>query len=199
MSIPDHPTLFSQVVSCELCKDIFASTSTGHKPRPVFQGHPTAKLLIAGQAPGARAYQSGQPFTDRSGDRLRNWMGLDRNTFYDADRVAILPMGFCFPGYDTKGSDLPPLNICSKKWRVDMLALFSNIKLTLLVGGYAQKWHLKTKECVDRVVSNWQKYQPKTLPLPHPSWRNNTWIKSNPWFEANLVPFLRQSVEEVLK
>ena len=199
MSSLGHPKLFSQLISCELCKDRFAASSTGHKPRPVFQGHSSAKLLIAGQAPGARVYKSGQLFTDRSGDRLRNWMGLGKRTFYDADRIAILPMGFCFPGYDTKGGDLPPPNICSKTWRLDMLSLFPNIKLTLLVGGYAQKWHLQTQECVNRVVSNWQIYQPDILPLPHPSWRNNAWIKSNPWFEAKLVPFLRQSVEEVLK
>ncbi|MAI59377.1 MAG: uracil-DNA glycosylase [Rhodobacteraceae bacterium] len=155
--------------------------------------------MIAGQAPGARVHQSGRPFTDPSGDRLRNWMGIGEDTFYDANRIAILPMGFCFPGYDINGSDLPPPAICSKRWRVDILAFFSNIKLTLPVGGYAQKWHLQTKERVDQVVSNWWKYQPNMLPLPHPSWRNNAWIKLNPWFEADLVPFLRQRVQEVLK
>ena len=199
MSGLDNPTLFSQLLSCELCKERFAATITAHQPRPVFQGDYSARLLIAGQAPGARVHKSGRPFSDPSGDRLRKWMGIGRSTFYDASRIAILPMGFCFPGHDRRGSDLPPPTICSKKWRVDMLAIFPNIKLTLAVGGYAQKWHLLTNERVDQVVSNWRDYQSNMIPLPHPSWRNNAWIKRNPWFEAEVIPFLRHRVLEVLK
>ncbi|MGB1696488.1 MAG: uracil-DNA glycosylase family protein, partial [Paracoccaceae bacterium] len=132
--------IFARLSACDLCKDRFAATVTGHAPRPVFQGEASAKVLIAGQAPGARVHQSGRPFTDPSGDRLRDWMGINKEIFYDETRIAILPMGFCFPGYDRKGADLPPPAICAKTWRADVLQAFPNIQFTLLVGAYAQKW-----------------------------------------------------------
>lgn len=150
-----------------------------------------------GQAPGARVHASGRPFTDASGDRLRQWMGVDSATFYDQDKVAIFPMAFCFPGYDAKGSDLPPPKICADHWRADTLALMPQVRLTLLVGGYAQKWHLGTKS-MSETVADWQKYDPDIIPLPHPSWRNTSWLKKNTWFETDLIPHLRHRVTELL-
>lgn len=158
---------------------------------------PGARILIAGQAPGARVHASGKPFDDPSGDRLRDWMGIDRDVFYDQARIAILPMAFCFPGYDAKGSDLPPPPICAKTWRQASIAHIGDVPLTLLVGGYAQKWHLKTKN-VTETVRDWQDHAPRIFPLPHPSWRNTAWLKKNPWFETDLLPSLRNSVAKAL-
>ena len=157
----------------------------------------TARIMVVGQAPGARVHASGRPFTDASGDRLRQWMGVDSATFYDQDKVAIFPMAFCFPGYDAKGSDLPPPKICADHWRADTLALMPQVRLTLLVGGYAQKWHLGTKS-MSETVADWQKYDPDIIPVPHPSWRNTSWLKKNPWFETDLIPHLRHRVTELL-
>ena len=190
--------IFARLSACDLCKDRFAATVTGHVPRPVFQGEASAKVLIAGQAPGARVHQSGRPFTDPSGDRLRDWMGINKEIFYDPTRIAILPMGFCFPGYDRKGADLPPPAICAKTWRADVLQAFPNIQFTLLVGAYAQKWHLSTQGSVTEAVARWRAHLPHQLPLPHPSWRNRAWIKKNPWFETDVLPALRGRLKEVL-
>ena len=192
------PDIFARLSACDLCKDRFAATVTGHAPRPVFQGEASAKVLIAGQAPGARVHQSGRPFTDPSGDRLRDWMGINKEIFYDETRIAILPMGFCFPGYDRKGADLPPPAICAKTWRANVLQAFPNIQFTLLVGAYAQKWHLSTQGSVTEVVARWRAHLPHQLPLPHPSWRNRAWIKKNPWFETDVLPALRGRLKEVL-
>jgi uracil-DNA glycosylase len=159
---------------------------------------PSARILICGQAPGAKVHESGVPFTDPSGDRLRSWMGVDEAVFYDQTKVAILPMAFCFPGYDAKGSDLPPPPICAKTWRQAAMKTLPKIKLTLLVGGYAQKWHLGTTS-VTESVRNWRAHEPRLLPLPHPSWRNTAWLKKNPWFEAELLPVLRTRVQEALR
>ena len=155
-------------------------------------------MLIVGQAPGARVHESGCPFTDPSGDRLRAWLGMDEATFYDRDKIAILPMGFCFPGYDAKGSDLPPPPICADTWRDKVMAALGEVRLTLLVGGYAQKWHLGRKQGVTETVRSWRDHAPGLYPLPHPSWRNTAWLRKNPWFEAELLPDLRQRLEEVL-
>ncbi len=185
--------------ACEICKDRFAATHTAHTPRPVVWFEKSARILIAGQAPGARVHESGKPFTDPSGDRLRDWMGVDDSTFYDQSRVAILPMAFCFPGYNAKGSDLPPPPICAKTWRAPILEQLPDIRLTLLVGGYAQKYHLgKAASNVTDTVANWRDHAPVIIPLPHPSWRNTAWIKRNPWFETELLPVLKSRVKEAL-
>ena len=191
-------TLSEDIAACQLCVDRFAATETAHIPRPVLWARPGARILIAGQAPGMRVQQSGRPFTDPSGDRLRNWMGVSEGVFYDRDRIAIVPMAFCFPGYDAKGSDLPPPPICARTWRARLLDHLPDIQLTLLVGGHAQAWHLKDKATVTARVAAWRDHAPRVIPLPHPSWRNTAWMKRNPWFEAELLPVLRARVQEVL-
>lgn len=192
-------SLVEDIRNCRLCAERFAATATGHDPRPVPWMRPSARLLIAGQAPGARVHDSGRPFADPSGDRLRDWMGLDETVFYDRDRIAILPMAFCFPGYDAKGSDLSPPPICARTWRGRALAHLPGIRLTLLVGGYAQKWHLGHRDSVRATVAAWRDHAPARFPLPHPSWRNTAWIRKNPWFETELVPDLRATVRKVLQ
>ncbi|MHA3915513.1 uracil-DNA glycosylase family protein [Halovulum sp. GXIMD14793] len=190
-------TLSKDIADCRLCADRFAATVTGHAPRPVFWPSATARILVSGQAPGMRVHETGVPFNDRSGDRLRDWMGLDRAQFYDRDLVAILPMGFCFPGYDAKGSDLPPPPVCAKTWRQPALEAMPQIRLHLLVGGYSQRWHLG-KGAVTQTVAGWRDHLPGTLPLPHPSWRNTGWLKKHPWFEAEVLPWLRARVAELI-
>ncbi|AML50142.1 uracil-DNA glycosylase family protein [Falsihalocynthiibacter arcticus] len=184
---------------CVLCEERFSQTSTAHKPRPITWLNGRAPILIAGQAPGARVYKSGIPFDDPSGERLRDWMGVGHDTFYDRAQVSILPMAFCFPGYDQKGSDLPPPAVCRKTWHLDVLQHLSP-RLTLLVGGYAQKYHIGAANgaSVSATVQDWRSHAPHVFPLPHPSWRNTGWIKKNPWFEADLLPVLRGRVQEVL-
>lgn len=190
--------LLDDIAACTLCAGRFAATATAHAPRPVFQYAKGARILIAGQAPGARVHESGRPFTDPSGDRLRDWMGIGPDIFHDASRVAILPMAFCFPGYSAKGADLPPPPICARTWRTQLMAEVPDFALTLLVGGYAQKWHLATKAPVTETVARWRDTAPQVFPLPHPSWRNTGWLKKNPWFETELLPVLRARVQEVL-
>ncbi|MFV0279191.1 MAG: uracil-DNA glycosylase family protein [Rhodoblastus sp.] len=169
----------------------------------------TARLLVAGQAPGARVHASGLPFDDASGDRLRDWMGLDRATFYDETRIAFLPMGLCFPGYDSKGSDLPPRRECAKAWHARILALMPDVETILAVGGYAQRLHaarlgrpLPKLAKVDDTVRNWRDFgdlRPRLIPTPHPSWRNTAWLRRNPWFERQLLPELRAAVQAAIK
>ncbi len=191
---PDIDALRQGIRACRECADDFALTRTAHAPRPVEWLSAEARVLIAGQAPGARVHESGIPFDDRSGDRLRDWLGLDRDAFYDRSRVAILPMAFCFPGYDSKGSDLPPPPRCAALWRDRALAAMPQIALTVLVGGYAQKWALKTRASLTETVRDWASLGPDIIPLPHPSWRNTGWLKRNPWFEADLLPVLRARI-----
>lgn len=191
--------LLSEISACRLCAERFAATQTAHAPRPVFQYAPGARILIAGQAPGARVHESGRPFTDPSGDRLRDWMGVGEDVFYDAGKVAIFPMGFCFPGYNARGADLPPPPVCARTWRAQLMAALGEMPLTLLVGGYAQKWHLSTKASVTDTVARWRDTAPQVFPLPHPSWRNTAWLKKHPWFETELLPVLRARVREVLE
>ncbi|MCL4161290.1 UNVERIFIED_CONTAM: hypothetical protein GTU68_013433 [Idotea baltica] len=145
-----------------------------------------------------RVYQSGVPFDDPSGDRLRDWLGLSRCDFYDKSRVAVVPMAFCFPGYDAKGADLPPPPICGRTWHSSVLQGLDKIRLTVLVGGYAQKYHLGVKTTVTATVLNWRAHAPQVFPLPHPSWRNTAWIRKNPWFETALLPELRKQVQKVM-
>jgi len=189
--------LVEQIRECRLCADRFAVTATGHAPRPVVWFRPGARMLIVGQAPGARVHASGRPFTDPSGDRLRDWMGVDAETFYDRSRIAIVPMAFCFPGYDAKSSDLPPPPLCAQTWRGRVMEALGEVELTLLVGGAAQRWHLGAGNVTD-TVAGWRDHAPRVFPLPHPSWRNTAWLKRNPWFEADLLPALRARVKEVL-
>lgn len=187
-----------------LLKDIRACTICAahlpHEPRPVLRARPSAPIVIAGQAPGTRVHASGMPFTDPSGDRLRDWMGVDKETFYDDTRIAIVPMGFCFPGLDAKGGDLPPRKECAPAWRAKVFAGLKSVELTLLVGGYAQAWHLddKARDTLTDTVKAWRSYAPAYIPLPHPSWRNNAWIKKNPWFDEELLPHLRCRVSRIL-
>ena len=192
-----HP-LAQDLATCRLCADRFAATATAHAPRPVVWFRTGARLLIAGQAPGMRVHKSGVPFDDPSGDRLRDWLGLDTDAFYDRSRVAIVPMGFCFPGYDAKGADLPPPAFCRNTWHDRIFASLPDIRLRLFVGGYAHRYHLGTRTGVTGTVASWRDHLPGALPLPHPSWRNTAWLKRNPWFEAELLPVLRARVQEVL-
>ncbi|MGE3309151.1 MAG: uracil-DNA glycosylase family protein, partial [Limisphaerales bacterium] len=168
-------------------------------PRPAFQISPTARVLLVGQAPGRRVHQSGIPFTDPSGDRLRVWLGLDWDTFYDAERVAILPMGFCYPGTGPSG-DLPPRPECAREWRARILAELRSIRVTILLGQYAIGWHLgrRAKSSLTETVRCWREYEALGWPLPHPSPRNNIWLRRNPWFETDVLPELRRRLAEGL-
>ncbi len=157
-----------------------------------------ARILIAGQAPGKRVHERGRPFTDPSGDRLRAWLGLDDLSFYDRERVAIVPMAFCFPGYDTAGSDLPPPAICHRTWHAQVMAALPDIRLKVLVGGAAQRWHLGGKARVTQTVRAWRDHAPDIFALPHPSWRNTAWLNKNPWFAAEVLPALQARVKEVM-
>ena len=186
--------LIDQVRACTLC-----APDLPHGPRPVVQAHSNARLLIAGQAPGRKVHESGVPFDDASGDRLREWTGLTREQFYDPERVAILPMGFCFPGTGKSG-DLPPRPECASAWRPQLLAYLSRIELTLVIGQYAQAYHLdNARKSLTETVRAWRDYWPDTIPLPHPSPRNNIWLRRNPWFETELLPRLRERVKAVLR
>ena len=169
-------------------------------PRPVLRVAPTARLLIASQAPGTKVHATGLPFNDRSGDRLRDWLGIDRETFYDERRVAIVPMGFCYPGRDPKGGDLPPRPECAPHWRQAVLDQLPDLDLVLVIGLYAQGWHLGSarKPTLTATVEAWRSYLPRYLPLPHPSWRNNGWLRTHPWFETDLLPYLRARVQGLL-
>ncbi|MEM1079759.1 MAG: uracil-DNA glycosylase family protein [Pseudomonadota bacterium] len=195
-----EPSVIDDLRQCTLCAERFAATASAHSPRPVIWFQPEARILVAGQAPGMRVHNSGKPFTDPSGDRLRDWMGVSEAFFYDRSKVAIVPMAFCFPGYDAKTSDLPPPKICAKTWRAQVLDCLSHVRLILLIGGYAQSWHLgaAAKGGVTRTVANWRDFAPDVFPLPHPSWRNTAWLKKNPWFEAEVLPALRTRLTEVL-
>lgn len=194
-SLSRFDALLAEIRRCQVCAEALA-----HGPRPVLRGRPSARLLIVGQAPGTRVHASGIPFDDASGVRLRRWLGLEPEAFYDESRVAILPMGFCYPGTDGKGGDLPPRRECAPLWRPRLLPHFRSAKLTVLVGAYAQRWHLgdQARESVAETVAHWRDYGPRLMPLPHPSWRNNAWLKANPWFERELLPVLQQRVREAL-
>ncbi len=184
--------------ACTICTERFAATHTAHQPRPIVWFTPQARLLIAGQAPGMRVHKSGKPFDDPSGDRLRDWLGLDAAAFYDTSKVAILPMGFCFPGYNAKGSDLPPPAICAKTWRASAMQMLPAIKVQILIGGYAMKYHLSDFTTVTQAVQAWRTHPKGVFALPHPSWRNTGWLKKNPWFARDVLPRLRAAVAEVL-
>ncbi|MEM9854805.1 MAG: uracil-DNA glycosylase family protein [Pseudomonadota bacterium] len=190
-------SLAEEIKSCRFCAPAFAATKTAHVPRPVVWFQPEARILIAGQAPGLRVHKSGRPFTDPSGERLRRWMGIDEETFYDRARIAIVPMAFCFPGYSAKGADLPPPKGCAQKWRARVMAGLGNVETTLLVGGPAQSWHIGPGSVTARVAA-WRDFAPRVFPLPHPSWRNNHWLAKHPWFEADLIPALQARMKDML-
>ncbi|MBE1296582.1 uracil-DNA glycosylase family protein [Phycobacter azelaicus] len=187
-----------QICDCRLCADRFALTATHHAPRPVVWFRPSARILIAGQAPGARVHQSGRPFTDASGDRLRQWLGMSEAQFYDRDRVAIVPMAFCFPGYNAKQADLPPPPVCARTWREQVMQAMPEVELTIVVGAHAQRYHLGGAGRVTDRVRGWREHAPQIFPLPHPSWRNTAWLKRHPWFETDLLPALRLRVKELI-
>lgn len=187
-------SLLTDVRACTLCAEHLPPG-----PRPVLQMHPSARILIAGQAPGRKVHETGIPFNDASGDRLRTWLGISREVFYDASQVAILPMGFCFPGTGKSG-DLPPRPECAPAWRAPLLSHLKNLRLTLVIGQYAIAYHLPNESgTLTGIVQAWHKYWPHIVPLPHPSPRNNLWLKRNPWFEKELVPLLQSRVAEILQ
>lgn len=186
--------LLENVRACTLCA---ASLPLG--ARPVVQASSQAPILIAGQAPGRKVHASGKPFDDASGDRLRMWLGVDRETFYDASRFSIIPMGFCYPGTGSSG-DLPPRPECAATWRAPLLNELSNLQLTLAVGRFAIDWHLpENYKTVTAATQDWQKHWPRLLALPHPSPRNNRWLRHNPWFEETVVPQLQRRVAQLLE
>ncbi|AJE48417.1 uracil-DNA glycosylase family protein [Celeribacter indicus] len=191
-------SLVDDIRACRLCTARFAATRTGHAPRPVVWFRPGARILIAGQAPGARVHESGRPFTDASGERLREWLGIDAETFYDRDRIAIVPMGFCFPGYDAKGADIPPPPLCRATWHDRVMAELGQVELILPVGLHAIRYHLGHRGSLTAAVAGWRDHAPRVFPLPHPSWRNTGWLRKNPWFEADCLPVLRARVKELL-
>lgn len=191
--MPALRTLLPQVRACRLCEHVLP-----FGPRPVVQISRSATILIAGQAPGRRVHNTGIPFDDPSGDRLREWMGIDRDTFYNDKKIALLPMGFCYPGTGDNG-DLPPRPECAPAWREALLANLPKLQLTIVLGQYAQAYHLKNgKLSVTEAVRAWKSCWPDQLPLPHPSPRNQMWVKKNPWFEKEVLPALRKRVREIL-
>ncbi|MEL6300016.1 MAG: uracil-DNA glycosylase family protein [Pseudomonadota bacterium] len=186
--------LLKKVSDCSICSEHLPLG-----PRPVVQLHPAARILIAGQAPGRKVHESGVPFDDASGDRLREWLGVSREVFYDPKQLAILPMGFCFPGTGKSG-DLPPRPECAPAWRDQLLGRLTSLELTLVIGQYAKAYHLpNAAKSVTETVQAWRKHWPTVIPLPHPSPRNNIWLRKNPWFERELLPQLKSRVAEVLK
>lgn len=185
--------LVKQVRACTICKDVLPLG-----PRPVVQLSESSRILVVGQAPGRRVHETGLPFNDPSGDRLRQWMGVTRDTFYDEQKMAILPMGFCYPGTGKSG-DLPPRPECADAWREALLTRLPDIRLTLLIGQYAHAWHLGSrKRSVTDNVRAWQQHWPEIIPMPHPSPRNNLWLRNNPWFEQEVVPAMQARIAEVL-
>ncbi len=207
---PHAPTsplerLAADIRACRLCRDAPLGKPLRHEPRPVFQVSATARIAICGQAPGTRVHASGRPFTDPSGDRLRQWLAVPDEVFYDASRVAIIPMGFCFPGLDAKGADLPPRRECAQTWHRRLFDELPQLQLLLLVGYAAQRWHLGTScpPSLTETVRQWRRFagansQPRCLPTPHPSWRNNAWLRKNPWFAAELVPHMQAETARLL-
>jgi uracil-DNA glycosylase len=185
--------LLADIRRCTVC-----AKQLPQAPKPIFQFSPHARILVASQAPGRRAHASGIPVDDPSGDRLRRWMGLDRDAFYDPKLVAIVPMGFCYPGTGKSG-DLPPRSECAPQWRTQLLAKLTALELTLLIGEYAQSWHLRStpRGSLTQTVVAWRDHWPAALPLPHPSPRNNLWMKTHPWFESDVIPILQERIQRI--
>jgi uracil-DNA glycosylase len=190
--------LVTQISKCTICTDRFAQTATRHRPRPVPWMRAGTPIMVAGQAPGLRVHEAGKPFWDRSGDRLRDWMGIDRDQFYDRHLVSVLPTAFCFPGYNAKGADLPPPRICWETWHEQALAFMGGPKISVIIGKYAFERHLGLRGTVTDIVADWRVHAPGVFVLPHPSWRNNGWLRKNPWFESELIPALRLAISEAI-
>jgi uracil-DNA glycosylase len=187
--------LLADIAACRAC-----AGELPHEPRPVVRVRDETRLLICGQAPGRLVHESGLPFTDASGDRLRSWMGIDSEIFYGNPAIGVAAMAFCYPGTAPKGGDYPPPRRCAQLWRPQLLAKLSKVELTLLVGGYAQAWALgpRAKPSMTATVAAWREYLPDFLPMPHPSWRNTGWLRRNPWFEAEVTPYLQARVQAIL-
>lgn len=187
--------VLAEIAACRAC-----AGELPHEPRPVTRVSGQTRLLICGQAPGRRVHESGIPFDDPSGDRLRSWMGIDRATFYGRPEIGVAAMAFCFPGTNPKGGDYPPPPRCAQLWRPRLMAALPKMELTLLVGGYAQVWALgdRAKRNMTETVAAWTEYLPHYLPMPHPSWRNTAWLKRNRWFEDEVTPYLRHRVADIL-
>ena len=197
--------VLAAIRACRHCVETPQGRPLPHEPRPILRASGTARLVVCSQAPGTKVHLSGTPFTDASGDRLRAWMGVTPEEFYDEARVAIVPMGFCFPGQDEKGADLPPRKECARLWHDKSFAALPQLELVLAVGSYAQSWHLgeAAGKSLQETMLAWRKHlrgrqRPRVLPLPHPSWRNNAWLRDNPWFETELLPVLRREVRRML-
>lgn len=191
--------LEAAIAAARACRICAAELPLG--PRPVLLVRPTSRLLIVGQAPGTRVHETGLPFNDRSGDRLREWLGIDRDTFYNHPNLGIMPVGLCYPGVDAKGGDRPPMKICAPTWHPRIRPLLLRVELTLLVGSYAQAFYLgsRRKATMTETIAAWRDYLPEFLPLPHPSWRNTSWLKRNAWFEREVLPELRRRVKALLR
>jgi uracil-DNA glycosylase len=187
--------LLDEIRGCRAC-----AGELPHDPRPVVRVSPKTRLLICSQAPGRRVHESGLPFDDPSGDRLRDWLGVDRETFYGDPRLGVAGTAFCFPGTDPKGGDYPPPPRCAELWRARLLAQLPNVEFTLLVGSYAIDGALGREAggSMTRAVAAWRERLPEAIPLPHPSWRNTAWLKRHPWFDEEVVPYLRRRVAEIL-
>ena len=187
-------SLLTEIRQCTAC-----DPHLSHGANPVIQAHPNARLLIIGQAPGVKVHESSIPWNDASGERLREWLGIGSDTFYDEQKVAIVPMGFCYPG-KRKSGDLPPRKECAELWHKKVLQSLPNVQMTLLIGQYAQNYYLKERatKTLTETVKNWQVWAPEFLPLPHPSPRNNIWLKKNPWFESEVIPYIRKHISEHL-
>ncbi len=192
--VRDLAALLGAIRACRLCE---AHLPLG--PRPTLVAAASAHILIAGQAPGTKVHATGIPWNDASGDRLRQWLGLDRAAFYDARRIAIVPMGFCYPGKNASG-DLPPRPECAATWHGPLLAELAKVELIVAVGSYAHAYHLgrKRKATLTATVRAWRAFRPRVVPIPHPSWHNNRWLKDNPWFEAETIPYLRARVARLI-
>ncbi|CAN5278492.1 uracil-DNA glycosylase family protein [soil metagenome] len=192
---PDLDAVLADIRACRACLG-----ELPHTPRPVVRVFAETRLLICGQAPGRRVHESGLPFTDPSGDRLRSWMGVDYDTFYADPRIGVAAQAFCYPGTAPKGGDYPPPRRCAELWRHRLLDALPRVELTLLVGGHAQAWALEGRigQTMTETVADWRAYLPHVLPMPHPSWRNTAWLRKNPWFESEVVPYLRQRVADIL-
>ncbi|MEM7302215.1 MAG: uracil-DNA glycosylase family protein [Pseudomonadota bacterium] len=204
--MPDLAQLTQSIRACRHCVENPDKMPLPHEPRPVVQLSETARICIAGQAPGTKVHASGKPFDDASGKRLKQWMGVDDTIFYNRRRIAIVPMGFCFPGQDAKGSDLPPRKECAPKWRAAIFEAMPQVELVLAIGMYAQAWHLgyRRSKTLTETVADWRNITrsnavPRILPMPHPSWRNTAWLKKNPWFESDLLPFLQREIQNLLR
>ncbi len=194
--------LTDEISRCRICCDRPIKSPLPHEPRPVLITSTNATIAICGQAPGTRVQKSGIPFTDPSGDRLRGWIGVCEKEFYDPDKFAIVPMGFCFPGLDEGGADLSPRRECALTWRRKVIDAMPQLKLLLVIGIYAQTWHIGKRRKVNltQTVAAWREYldedeAPTILPLPHPSWRNNSWLRKNPWFDKELLPVLKEMIQ----